>query len=319
MYNAHDFDPRIPLHKRSLKKLASVSADEAVKLVRAEEARSDELSDAYKAYSTESGKVSDPLYKAEKDLDKLSPKERSARMKAIQDQVDKDARVAPLKSKYDAAVAAKKSASDAYEAALDRAKMPTGDAAYYGLSKEDAQKKIPKGSKGEYLSKIHSSKLTFGQNLRALGHEAKQLSYTPGAVIKRGWNNLGEGGGGWVGGPQAGRYLPLGGKSLGGVAALGDFKDAVNRSDPMGEGRSRAERLGSAAGGTLGGLVTGLSARTMGRLGTWPGLGVAVVGGIGGYMGGSYLGGKIGKGVDALSSPNNRGDYVASLRRRGGA
>ena len=247
----------------------------------------------------------------------MSAERRTQAVNKITSKIDSElkaetAALKPLEKARDASNAA-------YEVAMDKARMPGGDAAYFGLDKEKVQAKLPKNVTSEQLSKIHSSKLGLGQNLRALGYEARQLSYTPNAILKRGWESAGEGGGGWAAGTQAGRYLPIGAKSFGGIAALSDLKDAANRSDPTGQGRSRTERLGYAAGGALGGIAGGLSGKTMGRLGSGLGLVAALGAGIGGMMGGAYLGGKAGKGIDSLVNRGNEGDYVQAMRRRGGA
>ena len=191
---------------------------------------------------------------------------------------------------------------------------------YLGLDKAQVQEKIKgKGLKGEQLSKIKADKLTFGQNMRALGHELRGQSYTPSAVMKRGWENMGEGGGGWKGGTQWGRYNTLGAKGMTGLFAVGDLKDAANKTDTTGQGRSRTERAGYAAGGALGSVAGTIGAKRIARIGGIPGMIAAGIGGIGGMMGGYYLGGKAGKVVDKGVS-NLRGveagDYKQELLAR---
>ena len=317
MYSAHEFDPRIPLHRRSLRKLASISAEDAVRLTN----QKYDAAAARDASAAAYDKARSEWVKGQmKPYERANEARRAKEEKRILAEADKDPKLKRLKSLSEAASKSVDPANKAYTTAMDRAQMPGGNAAYFGLTKDEVQAKLPKDIKGADLSKIHSSKLTMGQNLRALGHDAKQLSYTPNAILKRGWEASGEGGGGWAAGPQTGRYLPIGAKSFGVIAGLGDLKATVNRSDPMGEGRSRTERLGYAIGGTAGGLAGSFSAKTMGRLG-WLGFPAAIVGGIGGMMGGAYVGGKAGSAVDKLVSRSrgvSEGDYVQSMRGRRG-
>lgn len=191
---------------------------------------------------------------------------------------------------------------------------------YLGLDKAQVQEKLKgKDLKGADLAKIKADKLTFGQNMRALGSELRSQSYTPKAVVKRGWENMGEGGGGWRGGNMAGRYNVLGGKAMTGIFAAGDLKDAANRTDPTGQGRSRTERLGYGAGGALGSVVGSLGAKRVARFGGVPGFLISAAGGLGGMMAGYALGGKAGKFVDKGVS-NLRGveagDYKQELLGR---
>lgn len=315
MYNAHDFDVRVPLHRRSLRKEASISAEDAIGTVDRKYDAAEGLEGANKLFNEKrEALIQDRMKRLPANMSEERRKRAVDKLtRTVDEQLKAEkAAITPLEKARDAA-------NQSYEVAMDKARMPKGDPAYYGLDKDKVQAKLPKNVTSEQLSRIHSSKLGLGQNLRALGYEAKQLSYTPNAILKRGWENMGEGGGGWAAGNQMGRYLPLGGKAFGGVVAIGDVKDAVNRSDPYGQGRSRTERLGSAVGSTVGGVVGGFSGRTMGRLGSGLGLGAALVGGIGGMMGGGYVGGKAGKGIDSLLNKGNEGDYVQAMRRRGGA
>jgi len=326
MYNEHAFDPRIPLHRRSLRKYAGImSVDDAIKAVNTKY----DTAEAYDVAERDLAKRRAELVELQsKGIPaNVSSAEREKRLKRINASVDRT-----LKPDTDNLAKSLKSvdaSGEAFKKTMDQAKNPSYDPAYFGMDKEDVQKKLPKKPTPEQLARIDSTKLTLGQNLRALRHETKGLSYTPAAILKRGWQNMGSGGGsesvsasggGWAGGPQAGRYLPLGSKALGTTVAFGDFKDSFNRADTAGEGRSRTERLGSAIGGTAGGIAGTLSTRTGNRLG-WLNLPVSIGLGIGGFMGGAYVGSKAGKGVDKLVSRArgvSEGDYVQELRGRRG-
>ena len=180
-----------------------------------------------------------------------------------------------------------------YDRALALAKNPNLDPKYIGMTKDEVQKLISKGElTGAELSRIESSKLTGGQNIKALKHQLKNQKYNPKAILKRGWEAQGEGGGGYLGGTRMGRYIGLGGKSMTGVFAVGDLKDAINKSDPTGQGRSRTERVSYGAGGALGGVLGSVAGSKLSRV---PGGGIgrfaATLGtGIGGLMGGYYVG-----------------------------
>ena len=222
--------------------------------------------------------------------------------------------------------AIKDSKRDNYDDLLAKAQNPTFDPAFIGKNKEQVQQMLKErsGLTGADFAKIDAGKLTASQNLKALGHELRSQSYTPNAIMKRGWENMGEGGGGWAGGTRMGRHNLLGANANTAIFALGDLKDAYNKTDPTGEGRSRTERLGSAAGGALGGVVGSIGASKLSRI---PGGGfgrlVATLGaGIGGMMGGYYLGSKAGKMTDkAVSKARGvtAGDYKQDLLRRAGA
>jgi len=211
-----------------------------------------------------------------------------------------------------------------YSKMLALAENPNLDPKYLGLTKEEVQKLIEKKNlTGAEFSRIDAKQLKAGQNLKALGHQLKNQKYTPGAILKRGWEVQGEGGGGYMGGTRMGRYIGLGGKSMTGMFAVGDAKDAVNKVDPTGQGRSRTERVGYGAGGAIGGILGGVGASKMSRV---PGGGVgrfaATLGlGIGGLMGGYYAGGKAGKYLDKGVSKMrgvDSGDYMQNLKRRAG-
>lgn len=215
-------------------------------------------------------------------------------------------------------------ANKRYDKMLALKENPNLNPKFQGLTKEEIQKLIEKKKfTGAELSRIEAGKLTSGQNLKALGHELKGQKYTPGAVLKRGWDVQGEGGGGYMGGTRMGRYIGLGGKSMTGMFAVGDAKDAVNKVDPTGQGRSRTERLGYGAGGAIGGVLGGVGASKMSRM---PGGGIgrfaATLGaGIGGLMGGYYVGGKAGKYLDkgiSKARGTQSGDHMQDLKRRAG-
>ena len=187
-------------------------------------------------------------------------------------------------------------------------------------SKESVQKSI-KGKKlsGKELSQYDPTKLKAGQNLKALGHEFKPgKSWRPDKVVKKGWRNLGEGGGGYAAGARYGQFMPMGGKAMTGMFALGDAKDAVNRSDPTGKGRSKTERTGYMMGGALGGTAGALSAKSVSRLGM-AGMPANILLSLGGMAAGYYAGGKLGKGIDSASSKARgveAGDYTRTQKAR---
>lgn len=217
-----------------------------------------------------------------------------------------------------------KAANKTYSNLIALAENPNLNKKYLGLTKDEVQKLIEKKNlSGAELARIEARQLTAGQNLKALGSQLKNQKYTPGAVLKRGWEVQGEGGGGYMGGTRMGRYIGLGGKSMTGMFAVGDAKDAVNKVDPTGQGRSRTERVGYGAGGAIGGVLGGVGASKMSRV---PGGGVgrfaATLGlGIGGLLGGYYAGGKAGKYLDkGISKARgvDSGDYMQNLKRRAG-
>ena len=211
-----------------------------------------------------------------------------------------------------------------YDRALALAKNPNFDPKYVGMTKDEVQKLISKGElSGAELARIDASQLTSGQNYKALKHQLKGQKYNPKAMLERGWKAQGEGGGGYMMGTRMGRYVGMGGKSLTGIFAVGDAKDAVNKVDPTGQGRSRTERIGYGAGGLAGGILGSIGAANLARV---PGGGIgrfaATIGaGMGGLMGGYYVGGKAGKYLDkGISAARgvDSGDYMQSLKRRAG-
>lgn len=211
-----------------------------------------------------------------------------------------------------------------YDRALALANNPNLDRRYIGMTKDEVQKLISKGElSGAELARIDASQLTSGQNYKALKEQLKNQKYNPKAMLERGWKAQGEGGGGYMAGTRMGRYVGAGGKSLTGIFAVGDLKDAVNKTDPTGQGRSRTERIGYGAGGVTGGILGSIGAKNLARV---PGGGVgrfaATLGaGIGGLMGGYYVGGKAGKYLDkGISSARgvDSGDRMQSLKRRAG-
>ena len=208
-------------------------------------------------------------------------------------------------------------------------KMAVDDlrAAQYGVQSaagrdaDEVQKQL-KGKKltGKDLAKYDPRLLSRSQNLRALGSELGAASWRPDRVVRKGFENMGEGAGGYAGGSGTfGRALPLGAKTMTGMFALGDVKDTVGRSDPTGEGRSRTERAGYAAGGLAGGVAGALSGKTVARIGGIGGTVANIGASIGGMMAGYYAGGKLGKGVDYVASKARgveAGDYTRTQRKR---
>ena len=290
---------QVPIHMRRMSKVAkSFTPEEAVSAAQgqsrldraAAEARSDVSKQVENLRKTmkDSGRSAEDIEKAVNAIDTRKAKEYARRASSNQKKL---------------------------QLQREMAENP-GQTRYLGLDKAQVQEKLKgkTGLTGEQLSKIKADKLTFGQNMRALGHELKGQSYTPKAVVKRGWENMGEGGGGWKGGTGWGRYNVLGAKGMTGIFAAGDLKDAANKTDTTGQGRSRTERLGYAAGGALGSVVGTLGAKRIARIGGVPGMLAAAAGGIGGMMGGYYLGGKAGKVVDKGVS-NLRGVEAGDYRQ----
>ncbi|MBN20880.1 MAG: hypothetical protein CL678_06275 [Bdellovibrionaceae bacterium] len=216
-----------------------------------------------------------------------------------------------------------KTAEDsAYQKSMDEAlAREHGYSKGIGKTKEEVQKAIKdKKLTGAELSKYDARKLTGMQNLKALSHEFKPGSnWRPDRVVKKGWQNMGEGGGGYAAGSGIGRYIPIGAKSMTGMFGFSDAKKAVSRSDQEGKGRSRTERAGYAAGGALGGIAGALSAKTTSRLGGIKGMAANLGASLGGMALGYYAGGKAGKAVDAVASKARgveAGDYTRTQRSR---
>lgn len=308
--------------------MAAMSTEEAIRQAQEATRLSSESAAASKAYSERLEKALDPIYKNKA----LSPAQREAAIKKATEKFNSSASFfgfgggKKLKSHMDAAEIAEEGARKKREHHIALANNPNLNKAYIGLTKEEVQKMLKdKKLTGADFSKIDAKQLTMGQNLKALGHDLKNQSYTPKAMFKRGWENMGEGeGGGYLGGTRTGRHIVGGGKALGLMFAAPDFKDAYNKSDPTGQGRSRTERVGHAVGGFAGGLLGSVGANKLSRL---PGggfgrfLGTAAAG-IGGMMGGYYVGGKAGKALDkGISSARGvtAGDYKQDLLRRAGA
>lgn len=308
----------IPRHRRTLRKMAAMSAEDAIRQVQEESRLSDEASKASKAYYEDRDKLLKPLY----DNKSLDEKTRKDRIKQQTERYDKGSQ----KSRLSAAEKAEESARKKRENYITLAQNPHLDKAYLGMTKDEVQKLLKdKKLTGADFAKIDAKQLTMGQNLKALGHDLKNQSYTPNAMFKRGWENMGEGeGGGYLGGTRTGRHIVGGGKSLGLMFSAPDFKDAYNKSDPTGEGRSRTERVGHAVGGFTGGLLGSVGANKLSRL---PGGGIGrfvgtLAAGMGGMMGGYYVGGKAGKALDkGISNARGvtAGDYKQDLLRRAGA
>lgn len=193
-----------------------------------------------------------------------------------------------------------------------------GTAKEQGFSKYRS-KPITEKLTGAEAAKYDPRSLGFKNNMRALGHDFKPgKNWRPDKVVKKGWQNLGEDGGGYMAGKGYGRYMPMGGKTMSGMFALGDAKDSVNRSDPTGGGRSRTERTGYMLGGALGGTAGALSSKSMGRLGI-AGLPVNIGLSLAGMAAGYYAGGKLGKGVDYTASKARgveAGDYTRTQKAK---
>jgi len=169
---------------------------------------------------------------------------------------------------------------------------------------------------GDELEKIASSKngtknfwakkkTAFIANLGTKIVHTLKPAYKAGAeLMHRGWNTGGGGKGalkGWMGAGKdqatslpgkiyenvaslggLTKHLPVGPKALTvGFGALG-AKDALKKEDESGQGRSRAERMGSVIGGTAAGIAGGAM-----------GLPGAVATGIAG----DYLGGRAGRAI----------------------
>ncbi len=293
-----------PLHRRRMSKIAKTMApEEAARRI----TKSDQLS---KNMSTA----------AENYAKKLEGyRERLARGGMSEAQIQKTLQKSFPSDAANVEKATK--ASTKYDKGISRAQTlmadPNLSKQYVGKTKDQVQALIKnKNLAGADLSKIQASQLTFGQNMKALGSELKGQSYTPKAVMKRGWGNLGEGGGGWRGGTGGGRYNVLGGKGMTGIFAVGDLKDAANKTDTTGQGRSRTERLGYAAGGAAGSVAGAIGAKRIARIGGLKGTLIAGAAGLGGMMGGYLLGGKAGKVVDkGISNLRgvSAGDYKQQL------
>lgn len=294
----------VPPHRRTLRKHANAYVDQVLK----DKALEDQAAEANRVFGEEFKKRT-PKKADEKQLKRLGEQSKNWASHKERERLNK----------------AVEAANKGREAASYLKENPHLDPKYVNMTKEEVQEAL-KNQKltGADYAKIDPRKLKAGQNLRALGHELKSQSYLPHKAVKRGWDAMGEGGGGWVSGNRMGRHnIMIGGKSLTGVFALGDYKDAFNKADPLNEGRSRTERLGYASGGVLGGVLGTVGAKRMARV---PGgfLGNLVVQGatgIGGMMAGYYAGGKAGKYLDkGVSSARGvtSGDYKQDLLRRAG-
>jgi hypothetical protein len=75
------------------------------------------------------------------------------------------------------------------------------------------------------------------------------------------------------------RHLPVGPKALTVGFTAASLPGALKKEDPSGQGKSRAERLGSLAGSTIGGIAMAHS----------------IPGSLGAGIAGDYIGGKIGR------------------------
>ena len=133
--------------------------------------------------------------------------------------------------------------------------------------------------------------------LRSFKQVATNFKYTPTNIMRAGYNALSEGGGGWRGGSGTiMRHVPMGAKAMTLTSAIPTVMDAAKIEDPTGQGRSRTERAGVAAGELVGGVVGGLPNNVIKRLpgGMLVNVGASLLG-----MGaGGKVGGMVGKAVD---------------------
>lgn len=155
------------------------------------------------------------------------------------------------------------------------------------------------------LEKIALAKTAFMANVGTkIVHTVKPALKAGADLMRKGWNTGGNQTGrfkGWMGAGKeisattgtAGKiyenvstlggltkHLPVGPKALTvGFGAL-QAKDALKKEDPSGQGRSRAERLGSTIGGTAAGIAGGA---------------MGIPGAIATGIAGDYLGGRAGR------------------------
>lgn len=294
----------VALHRRRMSKIAkTMTPEEAVRRVNKSDrlnknmlAASEDYAKKLEGYKERLARGGMSEEKIQQTLQKSFPSEAAASEKALK-------------------------ASTQYDKGINTAKTlaanPNLAREFIGKSKEQVQEMLKaRNLSAAELANIQAHQLTFGQNMKALGHELKGQSYTPKAIAKRGWENMGEGGGGWKGGTGWGRYNVLGAKGMTGIFAAGDLKDAANKTDATGQGRSRTERLAYAAGGAGGSVLGAIGAKRVARIGGLKGTIVAGLAGLGGMIGGYHLGGKAGKVVDkGLSNIRGvaAGDYKQQL------
>ncbi len=138
--------------------------------------------------------------------------------------------------------------------------------------------------------------------LRSLKQVATNFKYTPKNIMGAGYKALSEGGGGWrAGSGTIMRHVPAGAKAMTLTSAIPSVMTAAKVQDPTGQGRSRTERAGVAAGELVGGVVGGLPNNVVRRLpgGILVNIGASLVGmGVGGKVGGA-VGKAVDKGVSA--------------------
>jgi hypothetical protein len=149
-------------------------------------------------------------------------------------------------------------------------------------------------------------KIAFLQNVGTkIVQTLRPAAKAAGEYMKKGWNTGGGGTGklkGWMGAGYEGgglldkatslggltKHLPVGPKAMTvGFGAIG-AKDALKKEDESGQGRSRAERMGSVIGGTAAGIAGGA---------------MGLPGAIATGVAGDIVGGKIGKLVGGKRKP----------------
>lgn len=162
------------------------------------------------------------------------------------------------------------------------------------LTPEQLVKMTPGGMGAEHLGARN--------RLRSLKQVSTSFKYTPKNILKAGYSALGEGGGGWRAGTGTIlRNVPMGAKALTLTSAVPSVMNAAKVQDPTGQGRSRTERAGVAAGELLGGVIGGLPNNVIKRLpgGIVANVGASMLGmGVGGKVGG-MVGKAVDKGVSA--------------------
>jgi hypothetical protein len=168
------------------------------------------------------------------------------------------------------------------------------------------QKNTGKPISGADLAKLtpnntNVDKLTFGQNVKALGSQAKWSHANPMTWMKEGWKEMGaQGGEGLAGGAGTKmRHIPLGARLGTAAMLIPSLAQAPQAEDPTGQGRSRTERVGVVAGGLAGSLAGTIPMAVTKRLTGVGGMAIPMLAGYGGMVAGEYLGGKAGKLVDA--------------------
>lgn len=184
--------------------------------------------------------------------------------------------------------------------------------AIQGGTKEDVQnainafqKKQGRAVTGAELASMtpkntNVDKLTFGQNVKALGSQAKGTHANPVTWMREGWKEMGaQGGEGLVGGAGTKmRHIPAGARLMTGAMMVPQLAQVPQKEDPTGQGRSRTERGGVVAGGLAGSIAGTIPLAVTKRLTGVGGMVVPMAAGMLGMTAGEYLGGKAGKYID---------------------